>query len=207
MSSLQRALDMAATRAMPLAVALHAERLPDVAAGQRRLVCAANGMFVEAASRALRACAKLSEFTTPYGPYRGGLHLVNGPIPRALLDEFTAQARANASTEVAAIIETFDGGYRLRYLTPHSADAGHIRYDDGQVNDETLVVDLHSHGRGAAFFSCTDDESDLSRRGPYIAVVVGTCHRVAPTTVFRLVLPPHLMPLSISDLASQGVFA
>jgi len=87
-----------------------------------------------------------------------------------------------------------------------SASAAHVRYVD-TTDDRRLVFDLHSHAGGSAYFSQTDDVSDGSRPGPYIAVVVGHCEREVPELVARVVLPPYLVPITIEKLLLDGVLA
>lgn len=53
------------------------------------------------------------------------------------------------------------------------------------------VMDLHSHGNGHAFFSPTDDQSDLS--GFYVAVVIGKCASDHPEFVIRMVVNGHFL--------------
>ena len=97
-------------------------------------------------------------------------------------------------------------GYAIQELPIIEADAITVRYTDTLLDDDRLVFDFHSHGHGAAHFSLTDDDSDLGRRGPYLALLAGTCARAEEVTLnARLCCSPFLVPLSVLELQSQGV--
>lgn len=180
--------------------------LPDVAVGCKDFVAAANGLFVRTATPALRVCLPVARASLPYAPMKGSIVPANGPVPRALLDQFMTWAADCPDLEIAAVIETHGAGYRLRRLDHDSNGAAHVSYDDRQVNDDALVFDLHSHGQLPGFFSAQDDQSDLSRRGPYLAGVVGHCG-VTNDLALRLVLPPYLHTVTVGDLIAHGVIA
>lgn len=145
----------------------------------------------------------------PYGDLVPRLRCAAGAVPRALLAEFIAHASANAHQEVAAAILVNEdaSGFELVWPEVQSSSAGHIRYIDTGIDDARLVIDLHSHATGRAFFSSQDDESDGSRAGPYLSMVVGRCDTAKPELVACLVLPPYLIPLPIDVLKATEVFA
>lgn len=201
------ALDAAVRNAVPLEGAPHGAAMPVLAAGRKRLVCAADGLYLEARTPALHVRTRIAEATTPYGPVGGLLQPCAGPVPMALVAQFVAAAQASPRTEIAGLIELTGQGHALRLLDSISSGAGHVSYADRDIDDDGLVIDLHSHGVFPARFSAQDDESDLSRRGPYIAMVVGRCDTARPEIVTRLVLPPHLIPLTLADLTAIGALA
>lgn len=203
---LAAARDLAASRALPLMQMPHANTLGDIAAGSKRLLCAADGLFVESASASLALRFRLASVTTPFGAVDGYVRPAAGAVPRDLIAEFVNHACSNPHVEIAGVIERAGQSHRLRLLGPISSGGAHVTYSDRDVDDETLVVDLHSHGVMRAAFSLTDDESDLSRRGPYIAMVVGRCGPdQTPEIAARLVQPPYLHNLNYSDLVLMGV--
>ena len=53
------------------------------------------------------------------------------------------------------------------------------------ARDETVAVDLHTHGRGPAFWSADDDRDD---QGIAVAGVFGLLDQPAPMACFRLVI-------------------
>lgn len=201
-------LDRAAELAMPLVAARHADALPSLAPGLRRLVCAGDGLYAQAATPTLDVSVQVAQLQTPYGKCSQHLRLINGPVPLALVSAFVDAARATPQVEVAGVIEHApEGGYRLRMIAPRANGAAFVEYDDAEVDDDRLVVDLHSHGYMGPIFSSTDDQSDLSRRGPYLAMVVGHCHQASPVIHCRVVMPPYLVETSLITLVEQGVLA
>lgn len=195
--------DAAVAAATPLKASLYAGTpLPQV--GHKDYVGAADGLYVRARTPALSVTARLTPATLPYAPLSEAIVPANGPVPTSLLREFARMAAEDADREIAAVIVTDGSGYRLIRVDGTDRSAAHVTYDDGQVDDDALVIDLHSHGRLSAFFSTVDDRSDLSRRGPYIAMVVGECDQEA---IFlpRIVMAPHLIDLSMADLYTSGV--
>lgn len=198
-------VDDAILASVPLLPSLLAGN-PDVQAGRKEYRAARDGVYLRAASRAMQITSRVAECALPYGPIESSIKLTNGPVPIALLHSFVAAAEADRHIEIAGVIETFNSGYRLRLLVPESATGASVTYDDDQVDDERLVIDLHSHGQHKAQFSSQDNDSDLSRRGPYLAMVVGECG-VANLIAARVVAPPHLIDTSINSLIATGVLA
>lgn len=176
-------------------------------AGQR-FVAAQDGFYLEARSSALHALIRLSTLARPqptYGKVEEFIDLANGPIPRHLFQQFVHQA-CMTPNEIAAIIQPEEAGYSLATPAVISAGPGHIQYSD--VEFDNIVVDMHSHGLLPAYFSQTDDASDLSRMGPYIAVVVGTCRdNDSATWVARFVCGNHLLTLDVGGPLMQAVLA
>jgi PRTRC genetic system protein A len=73
-----------------------------------------------------------------------------------------------------------------------------VRYDDAVVDCERLALDLHSHGIHHAYFSGTDDASDLARPGPHLSLVVGRCTSVEEARMaVRLCCAPFLIPVPL----------
>jgi PRTRC genetic system protein A len=203
------AADAALFAATPLLPVPRFGSLPPLLSGAKRLLGARDGLYVEARTTAWDVCLALARTAMPYGDQQTRLRCPAGPVPLALLRAFIERARATPEQEVAAaIVVDADGeGFSLMWPPIQSASAGHVRYIDTDVDDDRLVVDLHSHGRLSAFFSETDHASDLSRRGPYLALVVGECDRTEPTLVARMVLPPYLVPIDLPSLKALQVFA
>jgi len=198
-------LDVAVRNAVPLEGALHGAPLAPLEPGRKRLVCGSDGLYMESRTPSLLIRTRIGEAKTPYGRVDSVLRPQNGPIPKSLIARFVAAAQESARTEIAAVIETSGAGYALRRLNSISSGAGHVSYADQDIDDDALVIDLHSHGSFAARFSAQDDDSDLSRRGPYIAMVVGRCDTAKPEIATRLVMPPYLMPLTMTELTALGV--
>jgi PRTRC genetic system ThiF family protein/PRTRC genetic system protein A len=154
-----------------------------LAVGHKRLLGSAQGLYVEARSAAWDVCARVATVALPYGEMSPRLRCPAGAIPLALLNTFVAQAQASPAREIAAAIVLSDTGFALVWPTVESSSSAHVRYIDTDIDEDRLVIDLHSHGHHDAIFSGTDDNSDCSRRGPHLSMVVGRCHTDQPDDV------------------------
>jgi PRTRC genetic system protein A len=200
--------DAALFAATPLLPAPRFGVLPELAEGHKRLLGGSSGLYVEARTSAWDVCLPVAAVPMPYGDVQPRLRCEAGAVPRALVEAFIAEAKAQSHREIAAAIVLDDGGeFELRWPEIETSSAGHVRYIDSDIDDDRLVIDLHSHAGARAFFSQQDDRSDGSRRGPYLAMVIGRCADDVPEVATRLVLPPHLIPLSPDVLKAFEVFA
>lgn len=203
-------MDRALLSACPvMLVPPHAEPKWLMAPGKRYLI-GSNGVFFEVRSEVLHMCIRVSDHDLPVAGRIDGefLMLQNGQVPVALMKSFAEAAQAASPAEAAAAILWCpkQGEYVLRYPQVEKASAAMIRYRD-DLDDALLVFDLHSHGTGSAFFSATDNESDLSRPGPYIAVVAGECGKDQTLRMkFRLVCAPYLRELTDASIATARMF-
>lgn len=199
MTILLSARDKALQAALPALPVPHDSDLPALPAGQRRLLLAADGLYLQARSSVMQVSVRVATATLPYGPHQQQVILSHGPVPASLVREAARLASATPDKEVAAAVVWKEGAYRLEVPEVISAGAGHVSYHD-RLDDDALVMDIHSHGAGRAFFSSTDDASDLARPGPYLALVLGCCG--GPMEVaLRLVCPPHLVELPVRLIA------
>lgn len=200
--------DAALFAATPLVPAPRFGFLPPLAEGQKRLLGGSSGLYVEALTQAWDVCVPVAAVKMPYGDVQPRIRCPTGPVPRGLLREFIDAAREQCDRELAAAVVINDeGAFELIWPEVETSSAGHVRYIDSGIDDDRLVIDLHSHARSRAYFSHQDDASDLSRRGPYLAMVVGRCADAEPEVATRLALPPYLLPLSHELLKTLGVFA
>lgn len=194
--------DLAVQSSLPVVCVPHDGAWPELPLGQRRLLLAADGLYLEVAAPTLSATLRLSEAKLPFGPLQQRLVLPHGPVPASHLRALAHRAQATPQQEVAGAVLWEEGkGYQVVFPEVLSASAGHISYRD-TLDDSGLVLDLHSHAGGKAFFSSVDDASDSARPGPYLAAVVGRCDG-AMEVVLRFVSAPFLVPLPI-QLLSPG---
>lgn len=183
----------------PTLVAPHFSALPPVPINHYRFVMASNGLFLQARNRALNVTLRMGDVPArlPYGPMQESVELIDGPLPYPLFETMRELALGAAPREWAGIV-VFDpdaGRYRLVEPAVTSASAAHITYDTRAFDDEFVVLDIHSHGYGQAFFSRTDDESDQS--GIKLATVLGHCRE--PDTVAavtRIAVHGHFYPVN-----------
>lgn len=194
--------DKALALTLPVVMAPRHSRLEPVAVGCKRLLAGHNGLYLEVRSPALHACLLLQPMNhpLPYGAVKEFVRPAAGPIPVGLMRAAVERAVAACPNEtaMALVLDTIPGvgsRYRLQSLPIHAADPLHVQYDD-VIDDDQLVVDIHSHGQARAFFSDVDDQSDRQRRGPYLAFVLGTCQAAHTTTLnARLCCAPYLLPM------------
>lgn len=184
--------------------------LPSMANGQRILV-AANGVFVQVRLDWLDCIHRLAPavpLPLPYGDVRERMAFSFGRLPIDLIEQFVEVGRRCLPRETAGALIYSRATGRLR-LVMHSADSAspaHIGYRAcALAADETLAVDLHTHGTLPAFFSATDDRDDT---GIKVAGVFGNLDQSRPSARFRLVLNgvyrtlPH--PWQRADAAHDG---
>jgi len=184
--------------ATPTLMAPRFGRLDELAVGGRRYVAARDGWYLEARSPVVSACVRLAQAPRPlpYGTVEPYVHLAGGLLPRELLFEFLAEACAAAPQEWAAGVVYSPANHRYERvgLEVVSASDGHITYRMPDDDSDRLVLDIHSHGHGPAFFSRVDDASDL--HGVYIASVLGHCTcPEAVQCVSRLVIDGYTFDL------------
>lgn len=194
--------DLAIQASLPILPVPHDGELPPLPLGQRRLLLAADGLYLEVSAPAMAATLRLAEAALPYGPLKQRLVLPHGPLPAAHLRGLAERAKATPQQEVAgAVVWAAGQGYQLVDPEVISASAGHISYRD-TLDDAGLVLDLHSHATGPAYFSSTDDASDRARPGPYLAMVLGRCDGPMELAL-RFVSAPFLVPIPV-QLLSPG---
>ncbi|MBN8924165.1 MAG: hypothetical protein BGP10_04485 [Rhodanobacter sp. 68-29] len=180
--------------------------LADLPIGRKRLLVAADGVYLEVRSSALHARLRLATVDTPNGACEEFIAPTGGRVDQNWIGRLAELALASGDQEVAAGILLSEGGWALHRPPTISSSGGHVSYRD-DFEDDRLLVDMHSHGAHGAFFSSTDDASDLARPGPYFAVVLGQClSHESLTWVVRFVCPPYLIPLDTEQLTRLGFF-
>jgi PRTRC genetic system protein A len=161
--------------ACPLVCVPPGEAMTPLSEPGRRWVVA-SGTYLEHRSLALHVCFRVSKLDTTFGTARQFITAINGPVPRELLRQCLDLAMQAGGNETAALIHWNPVARQYELTQPFIESAGeaHVTYRD-ESQDDLLVYDFHSHGYHPAFFSATDDASDMSRMGPYIAMVAGKC--------------------------------
>ncbi|WP_421847962.1 PRTRC system protein A [Novosphingobium sp.] len=115
------------------------------------------------------------ECHAPYGDVGADdIKLRCGLIPGDLLEEATDQFHAALPNEAAAFVlwNERTGEFALEFPAIDEATPSRLVYRTPQPGpDLHVVVDMHSHGRGGAFFSATDNADDA--HATKIAMVLG----------------------------------
>jgi len=175
----------------------YGSKLPEPPLGTHRFVCGSAGLYIEAKNEVLsvRLPIAVSSLKLPYGDVvHTGIHLDFGLIPRFILDLAIAKAKIATPNEWAGYIVWVVQENRYTLFEPDvmSASLSRISYSTAIPSGLIPVMDLHSHGRSSAFFSGTDNVSDLG--GFYVAGVIGNCDLAEQTFAARMVVNGHFLP-------------
>lgn len=199
------ALDMATYAAAPIvAVPVHNTFAPLVDNGHRFLL-AQGGLFLEVRRPWLHLIHKVAEqlptVRIPYGAIENKMEFGYGRLGSAIpqMKEFAAHAMVESPIESAGslIWNHVTNVWSLRYpKTIGEATAGSIQFEQVELaDDESLVVDLHSHGAHPAFFSATDDADDAG--SVKICGVFGSLEQSVQTVAFRLCVLGVYLPITV----------
>jgi PRTRC genetic system protein A len=191
--------DKASFKACPILPVPRYGRLPDLEPGRVRYLVARDGLYIEARTPVIHACAQLAPVDQlPCGEVEPHFTLTHGGVPPGLLDDAVGLAREAAPNEWAGAIVVRDGRYELLCPTVHEALGSRIRYDAIDIAATPVVMDLHSHVDMAAFFSGTDDQDDSANPAvAFVAGVVGHIHEQAPIWRYRIVINGRAFDMSL----------
>lgn len=165
--------------------------LPGLAAFGHRFLVARDGLWLDVhrPQASLRLQAAPADAPLPYGRVGQTAEFPFGKLSEhlGLLKQFVADAREALPNEFAAVLvwDSFD--LELRYVPckTKSASPARIEYERPAMDEnESIAVDLHSHGLIAAGFSTQDDIDDAGE--VKIAGVVGNLDQAVPTAAFRI---------------------
>ncbi len=190
--------DQALLAACPVVAAPRFGALSEMGNGQR-IIVARNGWFVQTRLDWLDSIVALGhglpQMRLPYGEVAERLCFSFGVLPIRLIEAFVAAGRERLPNETAGVLiySRRTGQLRLAMCEPERASPVHIRYRrPAMAEDETVAVDLHTHGRAPAFWSGEDDRDD---QGIKVAGVFGLLDRPRPSACFRLVVNGLYQPL------------
>ncbi len=152
---------------------------PEGLSGERGMfynyIFAANGVFIEAENPLIAARIPVAECDIKgLAPIEPKVSLTYGSIPQRFFDLTLDLFLTDINTEHYAAI-TGDGGYHF-YIPVQEKKAGSVTYEVGN----SVVLDMHSHGCGGAWFSGTDDKDET---GLKLCGVVG---KLDATPIVRL---------------------
>lgn len=183
--------DVALQTACPLVAAPRFGELPDMPNGQR-VIMAANGVFVQIKLDWLDCVQRLMpsapDMPLPYGQVHERIAFSFGVLPIRLIEAFVKQGRWGLPDEVAGALIYSRSTRTLRLEMCEAVRSSPARIDYRMpvlAEDETVAVDLHTHGHGSPFWSDDDNRDD---QGIKVAGVFGCLHHDQPRAEFRLVL-------------------
>ena len=196
--------DQALLASCPVVAAPRFSPLPEMDNGQR-IIVASNGWFVQTRLDWLDSITALNmeapAMRLPYGEVREHLRFSFGPLPIPLIEAFVVYGREHLPDETAGVLIFSRRTGRLRLAFCEAERTSPVRIDyrrPPMADDETVAVDLHTHGRAPAFWSADDDRDD---QGIKVAGVFGLLDQPWPMARFRLVinglyqdLPRHPWP-------------
>lgn len=164
--------------------------------GAYRYIMAKDGLYIEGKSALLHASFKISDLggrSMPYGEHKPFCNFTHGLPAARIYHEIIENCVNSKEQEYACNIRYGNASYFIDEPATISRSAGHISYvSDKDVNN--LLVDVHSHGFGKAYFSGTDDKSD--EHGIYIAMVLGRCGSLSTIeAATRIVIHGHFCDL------------
>ncbi|WP_020201339.1 PRTRC system protein A [Cupriavidus sp. WS] len=184
-------MDRTLQQSLPTVMAPRFAELSPLEANGERLIAAANGIFLEARRPWIRIVRRIAEYRVPtdvpYGAVEETTDLLCGRIPADLVGDFAKLAADAMPNEVGAWIVWNSEGTRFSLVPVKilSHGPGHLDYERPKLAPaESLVMDLHSHGRLPAFFSTTDNADD--RYDVKFAFVLGNCTAATPSMALRL---------------------
>jgi PRTRC genetic system protein A len=193
------ARDAALQQSCPVVAAPRYGVLPPMDNGQR-IVIARNGIFVQVKRDWLDCMERIGvidpRLPLPYGDIKPAVNFSFGVIPMTLLQDFITAGRAALPFEIAGglIYAAYSTTLRLQLYEPISNSPDKIDYRMPMLlQDESVCVDLHTHGRDRAFFSPMDDVDDRSVK---VAGVFGNLDQPQPSAAFRLVINGFYVPLA-----------
>jgi PRTRC genetic system protein A len=199
--------DQALQASCPVIAAPRFGPLPPMNNGQRVIV-ARNGTFIQTRLDWLDCTLAMSQrpvaIRLPYGEVTEHLRFCFGVLPISLIEDFVARARRRLPDEAAGVLiySRTTGGLRLAMCEPTSVSPVHISYRRPEMGrDETVAVDLHTHGRLPPFWSDEDNRDD---QGIVVAGVFGLLHQPAPTARFRLGVNGFHKPLDQHPWVGNG---
>jgi len=195
-------LDEAILKTFPLLAAPGEGNPPEAQAYGTRFLAANDGVWREINLPWIRIRHRLapSLLPMPYGSVGGALELRCGPLPVEMVQAFNREARAAAPLEIAGAFlwDRESGQWRYGRRVALQQTHSYIQYEEVALGeDESLVVDVHSHGHHRAFFSREDDADDHGSMK--FSLVVGNFDQDAPTSRMRLCMAGLVMPARITE--------
>jgi PRTRC genetic system protein A len=175
-----------------------------------RFLMAADGVWMESKApwgHVVFPVRIIPEVSFPYGKVDANMEIntPNRKIPADLVRLFVDKARETPDKEVAAwvIYESNFKTMRLQMLEYNSASGSHIEYVCPDLaDDESVMMDIHSHANHPAYFSPTDDTDD---KGAFrIAVVVGNLNKPQVSVVARLCMYGMFYDLDVPVLNGRA---
>lgn len=155
-------------------------------------ILAENGLFIQAQNPLIKATVGISPVEIRgLSPLEEHIELVHGKIPRYLYNLSLSVLMTSSDREQYLAI-TWESEYRLR-IPGQERDGASVKYE----SLSSSIMDIHSHGRMGAFFSCTDDSDE---KGLRLYMVVGRLDTLLPEVELRLGVYGYFVNLDVDEV-------
>lgn len=172
-----------------------------------RILLTADGLMLE-------SCNGVHHAITPMGRYDSPIKLPYGKVPtgvdvidttaamqlQSFAREFLGIAAKQAPKEILMLVVKAPGKPMRSIHASLNETEESLVYQDWvhMAEDEHIILDIHSHGKDAAFFSHTDNIDDCRFRGFLkTCCVIGCADQTTPQQVQRWVSRGHIFQESI----------
>lgn len=187
-------MDKTIQSSFPLVAATRYEELAESGNFGMRFIAAKSGLWREINLQWVRVVHRIAKatgpFNLPYGDLSESCELKFSKVPLHFWKQLRADAVAALPNEMSAafVWNGIDDTWRYAKRVAKIANPGYISYDEVELQEgEQVVIDMHSHGTGPAFFSSTDDADDAGSMR--ISGVIGNVDREEITLSMRLNMP------------------
>jgi len=199
-------LDSLIQKERPVIMVPKHEPLTPIDIGRTRYLMAADGLFLESKTSCIHIIKQLwhSPVKTAYGHCTETTTLTHGMIQGDFLIPLLNKSMKQVPNEIAGAITWHpQKGYQCRVWKNTSVSPSKIDYLRHLDPNETIIVDVHSHGNGKAYFSTTDNNDDQG--GIRIAMVLGQCANIITMDfVSRLIIEGHFFPIELDEFTTKG---
>ena len=155
-------------------------------------VVAENGVFIQAEDPLLKATVQIAEASTRgLRPMFNAVYLKHGRIPGALYHLAMSIFMADRQREQYLAV-VWESAYHLR-APQQVGDATTVHYE----KVPNTILELHSHGEMAAFFSGIDNGDE---QGLCLYAVVGELERLIPDMKIRIGLYGYFNEVRLSEV-------
>lgn len=130
-------------------------------------------------------------------------HLTGPKIPMEILEQVIGFFKLTPTTEAAIQLFCLPNGTYEIYVPKQVCTDSTVEYLRSREREEewTLMLDIHSHGRYPAFFSCIDDRDE---KGTRLFLVIGNLDTEHITYAFRAGIAGFYQQLQIEDVFGGG---
>lgn len=155
------------------------ENLPNLETGSPRLLMAKDGLWIQSKTPWGRFSRRLYKTprTLPYGAAKERTELNCGDMPQNMVERFLESANTDAEKNIetaAWVVWDEEKGWEYLELDLLQQTTISVQFTWPRLSPQQhLVLDMHSHGKGNAYFSETDNRSDQGQT--HFSLVFGHC--------------------------------